>query len=186
MKETRMIIAGYGGQGVLLLGKIVAEAAMREGRRVTYLPAYGAEVRGGTANCMVCISEEEIGSPAVEEADVLVVLNEPSLARFAARLKKKGMLIVNSSLVKGEMPAGSRVIAGAFTDIAVNLGNARVANMVCLGAFMSGTKLIQPQTVKQILAEFSAKINPQLARTNSDALAAGSNLVKSRDVSQDG
>lgn len=178
MKETRMIISGYGGQGVLLLGKIIAEAAMREGRHVTYLPAYGAEVRGGTANCMVCISDEEIGSPAVDEADVVVVLNEPSLTRFAGRLKKKGIMISNSSLVKGQLPVGSQSIAGAFTDIAAKLGNARVANMVCLGTFVAGTKLIQSQTVKQILTEFSAKINPQLARNNAQALAAGSDLVK--------
>ncbi len=184
MNETRMIIAGYGGQGVLLLGKIIAEAAMREGRHVTYLPAYGAEVRGGTANCMVCISGEEIGSPAVDSADALLVLNQPSLARFSVRLKKKGLLIINSSLVEAAAaPAGAKVIAGAFTDIAAGLGNARAANMAALGSFVAATKLISLQTVKQILAEFSAKTNPQLSRINLEALQSGFALAKSRDVS---
>jgi len=181
MNETRMIIAGYGGQGVLLLGKIIAEAAMREGRHVTYLPSYGAEVRGGTANCTVCISAEEIGSPAVDCADALIVLNQPSLARFSSRLKKNGLLILNSSLIDPGQPAAGRIVAGAFTDIATKLGNPRAANMAALGAFISATKLFSLQTVKQILAEFSAKTNPQLSRINLEALQAGCALVKSRD-----
>ena len=92
----KIIIAGAGGQGVMLLGKILAEAAMREDKFVTWLPSYGAEVRGGTANCSVVISDEEIGSPIIGSADILIVLNEPSLVRFQKRVKNNGLIVVNS------------------------------------------------------------------------------------------
>ncbi|MDD4941640.1 MAG: 2-oxoacid:acceptor oxidoreductase family protein, partial [Candidatus Omnitrophica bacterium] len=90
----RIIIAGEGGQGIMLLGKVLAEAAMAEGKAVTYLPAYGSEVRGGTANCMLIVSDTEIGSPLVQEADSLIIMNEPSLVRFAGRLSKKGTAFI--------------------------------------------------------------------------------------------
>jgi 2-oxoglutarate ferredoxin oxidoreductase subunit gamma len=95
----KIIIAGAGGQGIMLLGRVLAEAAMRENKYVTWLPSYGAEVRGGTAYCMVVISHKEIGSPYIEEADTLIIMNNPSLEKFKDRIKKQGLLILNSSLV---------------------------------------------------------------------------------------
>ena len=95
----RIIIAGAGGQGIMLLGKILATSIMEENKFVTWLPSYGAEVRGGTAHCLVVVSDEEIGSPYIKEADALIVMNSPSLMKFKGRLKNKGLLIANSSLM---------------------------------------------------------------------------------------
>lgn len=171
----RIIIAGEGGQGIMLLGKIIAEAAMAEGRFVTYLPAYGAEVRGGTANCMVIISDSRIGSPVVQEADSLIIMNEPSLIRFAGRLSKKGTAFVNSSLVEGRTS-----IKGAmqfpFTDIAIRLGNQKCANMVALGCFCARTQLIDIKDVIQIIDENTPAQKQELAIMNKKALDAGQEL----------
>ena len=97
----KIIIAGSGGQGVMLLGKILAETAMQENKFVTWLPAYGAEVRGGTSHCMVIISDKEIGSPYVDKADTLIIMNQPSLERFKERRAPQGLLLINSSLASG-------------------------------------------------------------------------------------
>ncbi|HRZ14024.1 MAG TPA: 2-oxoacid:acceptor oxidoreductase family protein [Candidatus Omnitrophota bacterium] len=174
MNETRIIIAGYGGQGILLLGKILAQAAMQEGKRVTFLPAYGAEVRGGTANCMVVVSDEEIGSPFVEQADVLVAMNEPSLRRFEGRLKPRGVMIVNSSLAQPPAGRATGAVSVPFTDIALKLGNARSANMVALGCCAASTQVVALKTISRILQDFAGKTNKQLGEINQQALLAGS------------
>lgn len=135
----KIIIAGSGGQGIMLLGKIIAESAMHEDKFVTWLPAYGAEVRGGTAHCMVIISDQEIGSPYVEKVDTLIVLNEPSLVKFKSRLTNKSLLIANSSLIEDKSVKGEY---HSFTDMAIKLGNVKVANMVALGYFISCKKKI--------------------------------------------
>ncbi|MBP6919746.1 MAG: 2-oxoacid:acceptor oxidoreductase family protein [Candidatus Omnitrophica bacterium] len=173
----RIIIAGEGGQGIMLLGKVLAEAAMAEGRSVTYLPAYGAEVRGGTANCMVIVSDTEIGSPLVQEADSLIIMNEPSLVRFAGRLSKKGTAFINSSLVSGNVPvkAGARF---PFTDMAIQMGNQKCANMVALGCFCAGTKLIDLKTVMKIIEENTPAQKKELAVLNKKALEAGAGLCR--------
>ena len=119
----RIIIAGAGGQGIMLLGKILAQAAMRQDKFVTWLPSYGAEVRGGTAHCMVIISNTEIGSPYIDKADALIIMNQPSLERFKAKLKNKGLLIVNSSLAGRVNYQNMRISQFPFTDIAIKLGN---------------------------------------------------------------
>jgi 2-oxoglutarate ferredoxin oxidoreductase subunit gamma len=105
-QEHRLIVAGFGGQGILTLGKLLCMAAMREGKKVTYLPAYGPEVRGGTANCQVVISSGIIYSPLVEQADSAIILNQLSYERFARALKPSGLLLVNSSGVDTDAPAG--------------------------------------------------------------------------------
>ncbi|MCU0650773.1 MAG: 2-oxoacid:acceptor oxidoreductase family protein [Candidatus Omnitrophica bacterium] len=173
----RIIISGSGGQGIMMLGKVLAQAAMREGKFVTFLPAYGAEVRGGTANCMVVISEEEIGSPVVEAADSLIVMNEPSLDRFACRLTKAGTIFINSSLVPAEkIKAGS--VAFPFTGIAMNLGNQRAANMVALGVFCGQSKIVSVQTVTTIISESAPADKKEQAGLNIKALEAGNDLIK--------
>jgi 2-oxoglutarate ferredoxin oxidoreductase subunit gamma len=172
----RIIVAGAGGQGIMLLGKILAEAAMREGRNVTYLPAYGAEVRGGTANCMIVMSDSEIGSPLVQEADSLIIMNEPSLVRFAGTIAKKGTIFVNSSLVS-ESARGLCGCAFPFTDIAAGLGNQKVANMVALGCFCEKTKAVELNTVIQIVDENTPAAKKEAAALNKKALAAGQQLI---------
>jgi 2-oxoglutarate ferredoxin oxidoreductase subunit gamma len=164
----KIIIAGSGGQGVMLLGKVLAQAALRTGKNTTYFPSYGAEVRGGTAYCMVVISDEEIGSPYIQKADTLIILNQPSLEKFRHRLAKKGSLIVNSSLA----PGGGH----PFTDIATRLGNVKVANMVALGYFIRKKKIFPASAVEKVFLEIAPADKQHLVEINKKALAEGMRL----------
>jgi 2-oxoglutarate ferredoxin oxidoreductase subunit gamma len=172
----KIIIAGAGGQGILLLGKCIAEAAMREGRRVSWLPAYGAEVRGGTAHCSVIISEEEIGSPFIERADSLIVMNEPSLKRFLPSLAAGGSLFCNSSFVSAPASTRIKTYSFAFSDIALKLGNARAANMVALGCFTAAKAIFSMRSVAEVVRGLSSK--EEIIRVNSQALAHGAALIE--------
>ncbi len=134
------IFAGAGGQGVMSMGMVLAGAALREGRQVSWLPSYGPEQRGGTANCMVVVSDEPVASPLVVEPDVLVVMNQPSLERFGAAVRPGGLLFVNRDLVPGAPGrADVRVHSLDVLGAARELGEARVANMVMLGAVLRVT-----------------------------------------------
>ena len=169
--ETKVILAGSGGQGIMFMGKLLAEAALLEGKNVTYLPAYGAEVRGGTANCTVIISDEEIGSPYAETTDVLVAMNEPSLARFASRVKAGGKVIANSSLIR---ECGTAACAFPFTQMAIGLGAAKAANMVAIGCCARKTGIVGVDGILSALASFSAKAAAR--ETNQKAVQAGAAL----------
>jgi 2-oxoglutarate ferredoxin oxidoreductase subunit gamma len=169
----RIIIAGAGGQGIMLLGKVLAEAAMLEGKFVTWLPAYGAEVRGGKAFCMVIISDKEIGSPYISKADSLIIMNEPSLIHFKNRLEEKGLLVLNSSLAKGFKELGY-----PFTDVALKLGNLKVANMVALGSYLALKNTLSRKTITEVMKKMAPKDNPQLFEINQKAFIAGGDLVK--------
>jgi len=171
----KIIIAGSGGQGIMLLGKIIAEAAMREDKFVTWLPSYGAEVRGGTAHCMIIISDQEIGSPYVVKADTLIVLNEPSLARFKGRLGYKSLLIADSSLVEDKYVKGDYF---PFADIAIKLGNSKVANVVALGYFIARRKIISKESVLRAMQNFAGQGKKHLLEINQKALEAGFSLSK--------
>lgn len=175
----RIIIAGAGGQGIMLMGKILAEAAMREGRNVTYLPAYGAEVRGGTANCMIVVSGKEIGSPLVSLADFILVMNEPSFIRFSGKLAPKGRIFVNSSLVKTPV-ADKRAEMLPFTEIAIKAGNLKAANMAALGSFCAGTGVVSINTVEKIIEEMIPADKKELAVLNKKVLAEGTALIEKR------
>ena len=129
MKE--ILIAGFGGQGVLAAGVILANAALRADKQTCWLPSYGGTMRGGTANCSVKIADEEIGSPYIDEPDVLVVFNEPSYVKFYDKLKPGGYLFVNSSLIHKENTRDDiHVVYAPVTEIAAELGNVRAANVV--------------------------------------------------------
>jgi 2-oxoglutarate ferredoxin oxidoreductase subunit gamma len=175
---NKIIIAGAGGQGVMLLGKILAEAAMREEKFVTWLPSYGAEVRGGTANCMVVISDEEIGSPLVAQADILIVLNEPSLLRFQNRVKDNGLIVLNDSLISSGVRPRLKVAKHPFSDLALKLGNVKVTNMVALGCFIAHTGIVARQTVEKVLADLAPSDKKELVGLNVNALSCGISLVK--------
>lgn len=139
--HERIILAGSGGQGVMTIGKAIARAAMLSNLHCTYFPSYGTEVRGGTANCQVVVSDEEIHSPVVEEADTVFALNQPSLERFAPFLTPDGLLLLNTSMAVAP-EANGRLLAVPATDMANDLGNVRVANVILLGAWNRRRRLL--------------------------------------------
>ena len=152
MKEE-IKIAGHGGQGVLSLGWLIAEAAQLEGKKVTWLPDYGPAMRGQTANCTVIISDEDIGSPLSEQPNVLMVMNKPSL-EFVATVAPKGLVILNKSLVQWDNSRkGVRVVEVAAGELANQLGNPKVANVVILGAYLKKKKTIKVESVMVALAD---------------------------------
>ena len=170
----QLIISGFGGQGILLIGKVLAYSAMLEGKHVTWFPSYGAEIRGGTANCTVIISEEIIGSPAVRSPDALLIMNKASLERFEQRLKPHGLLIMNTSLIKNP-PRRSDIetVKIKATDIAKRLGNSQAANMVMLGALIAKTGIINLNTVSTALKELASEHTKHLIPLNKKACKKG-------------
>ena len=172
----RIIIAGAGGQGIMLLGRILANAAMRENKYVIYLPSYGAEVRGGTAHCSVIISDSEISSPYIAWADSLIIMNQPSIERFKARLKNKGLFIINRSLATKEIERNTHPLKYPFTDMAIKLGNIKAANMVALGCYLAQKKIINPKTILKVIEEIAPSKKKGLMEINQRAFAEGLKL----------
>lgn len=191
----RIIIAGSGGQGIMLLGRILAQGVMKEDKYVTWLPSYGAEVRGGTSHCMVVISDKEISSPYIDKADTLIIMNRPSLEKFKNRIKNKGLLIINSSLVNPEMDRkvnavrntkpmekknkisnGVNALKYPFTDIAIKLGNIKVANTVALGCYLAQKSIVNPQTIFRVIEEIAPEDKRDLIEINKKALSLGRKL----------
>jgi 2-oxoglutarate ferredoxin oxidoreductase subunit gamma len=173
------IFAGFGGQGVLLIGQILAYAGMYESKNTTWFPAYGAEVRGGTANCSVVISDEPIGSPVISEPEIIVAMNRPSLERFEGMLKPGGTLFYNSSIIEVKPKRTDiKAVAIPANDIANELGNPRVANMVVLGAILKSTGVVNIDTVTKVLQDkvFTGK-KKDLITINRKALEKGMELV---------
>ncbi|MFO7817588.1 MAG: 2-oxoacid:acceptor oxidoreductase family protein [Thermodesulfobacteriota bacterium] len=179
-KDT--IIAGFGGQGVMMIGNLLAYAAMNQGLHVTYIPVYGPEMRGGTANCTVVISDEEIGSPIIHNPESLIAMNRPSLDKFQPRVSKDGQIIINSSLVDTGLADTERINAYEVpaNDIANKIGNTKMANMVALGGFLRATGCVELQaaqdSLKNVIPARYSKLIPQ----NSEALQAGFNHVQDK------
>ena len=173
----RVIVAGSGGQGVMLLGKILAQTAMLEGKQVTWFPAYGPEVRGGTSHCMVTISDQEIGSPYITRADTLIVLNQPSLEKFKGMISKEGILILNSSLASSDSLAGIKILQFPFTDIAIKLGNIKVANMVALGCYAQAKKVIKIKNILRVFKSVAPVGNLKILEVNQQALEEAVRLI---------
>ena len=147
-----VIIAGFGGQGVMLIGNLLAQAGMEHGLEVSFIPVYGAEMRGGTANCTVVLDEHPIGSPLVREPMSTIILNEPSLAKFQPRLAANGVQIVNASLVaQNLLDAAKRTVYSPVNDMAHDLGNVKMANMVALGAWLKATGALPLNVVQDAL-----------------------------------
>jgi 2-oxoglutarate ferredoxin oxidoreductase subunit gamma len=172
----KTIFTGFGGQGALSMGLNLAQAAMAEGKNVTYLPSYGAEVRGGTANCTVAISDEDIASPVASSPEFIVVMNKPSLVRFQNLLQSGGVLFINSSLVDAETTRGDiEVIRIPANTIAEELGSPKSANMVMLGAFIKKSNLVSLETVIEELKNVLKK-KKSLIDINTKALKTGHDL----------
>ncbi len=162
----------------MLLGKILTLAAMNQQKYVTWMPSYGAEVRGGTAFCMVIISDEEIGSPYITKADSLIAMNKFSLEKFRPKLKNKGVLIVNTSLARRQLKVSPLVAQYCFTDIAMELGNIKVANMVALGCYLAKRKVLEISAVLDTIEGIAPQDKKTLIEINKKAVIAGSNLIK--------
>ncbi len=174
----KTVIAGFGGQGILSMGLNLAEAAMREGKNVTYLPAYGAEVRGGTANCTVAISDDEIASPVASSPEFIIAMNQPSAVKFQNQLQSGGLFFLNSSLVKMQILRGDiTLVSVPANDMAEGLGNARSANVILLGAFIKKTGLVSLATVLDAL-RFTLSSKKKLVEINEKALQAGYEFFK--------
>ena len=172
----KTIFAGFGGQGVLSMGLNLAQAAMLEGKYITYLPAYGAEVRGGTANCTVAVSDEEIASPVASSPEFIVAMNQPSLIRFQNQIESGGLFFINSSLIEAEIPRGDiDIVKVPANSIAEELGSPRSANMVMLGAFTKKSNLVSLSTVIEALKD-TLKNKQKLIAINKKALQAGYDL----------
>ena len=171
----KLVFSGFGGQGILTLGQIVATIAMNQGSHVTWMPSYGVEMRGGTANCSVIISDRIIGSPIIQSGiDVLTALNGPSIDKFLPRVKSGGLVLVNSSIVKNPISRDDvKVVSIDATNIAVELGNLKVANMVMIAGFLKETDLFTLEDVKQVLEETFREKNPNLIPLNLTAIERG-------------
>jgi len=173
----RTVIAGFGGQGVMSMGLSLAQAAMLEGKNVTYLPSYGAEVRGGTANCTVVISDEEIASPVASSPEFVIAMNQPSVVRFQNQIQSGGLFFINSSLVESEILRGDIIIIKVPANaIAEELDSPKSANMVMLGAFTKKFGLISLDSVIKALKPTLGK-KQKLLELNEKALKAGYDIL---------
>jgi 2-oxoglutarate ferredoxin oxidoreductase subunit gamma len=176
---TKTIFSGFGGQGVLMMGYILAVAAMRDGMHVTYLPSYGAEVRGGTANCTVSISDEEIASPVASFPDYVVAMNKPSLIRYEGQIKAKGILLLNSDLIDVEPGRKDiEVFRIPANTIAKQLRNERIINMVMLGALASATSITHIEALVSALTEVVKGKKAKLMELNRKGLEMGAGHVR--------
>ena len=175
-----VIIAGFGGQGVLLIGNLLAYAAMEEGLHITFMPVYGVEMRGGTANCTVVIAEDEIGSPIIHAPRSLILMNQPSLEKFQPRLVDGGIQVVNSSIVNPDLvdPVRVRSVLIPVNDLADELGNVKMANMVALGAWLEATQALSLERVQGALDQVISAHNSHLIPKNREALARGAHFVQ--------
>jgi len=172
----KTVIAGFGGQGVMSIGLNLAQAAMLEGKSVTYLPSYGAEVRGGTANCTVVISDDEIASPVASSPEFVIAMNQPSVMRFQNQIQSGGLFFINSSLVEFEIARGDiSVVSVPANSISENLGSPKSANMVILGAFTKKSGLVLLPSVIEAL-KFILGTKQKLLAVNEKALRAGYDL----------
>lgn len=172
--ETNLCVAGFGGQGVMTLGKFLASATCDStDKNVTFFPSYGAEQRGGTANCYVVISDEMIGAPLGDTMDDLIVMNGPSLNKFIGTLKPDGRLFINSSIVKDKIERTDvEIVEAPVTELALEMGNAKVLNVIMLGVYVGYTEVIAPEIVWGTV-EHKLSSKPKLLPLNKAAFDKG-------------
>jgi len=174
-----VIIAGYGGQGIILIGKLLTYAAMKNDLEVTYMPAYGVEVRGGAANCMVVLANTPVASPVVTEPSTLITMNNPSFASFVPRVRPHGTVVLNSSLIH-DVSLGKQVslVAVPAEELALQAGNIQCANMVMLGAYLQCRSLLSVEKVAACLPAILAKRHHNTIPINEKALHLGAEHVR--------
>ena len=174
--QEDILIAGFGGQGVLFAGQLMAYAAMDKGFQVTWIPSYGPEMRGGTAHCHVRLSQHSIPSPLINRPMTVIAFNEPSVERFEQEILPGGLFMINSSMVSREIErTDMKVVKVPATEIANSVGNPKVANMVMLGAYLAVTRALEPESILASLSEHG--MQPNLLETNRAALDAGQAYV---------
>jgi 2-oxoglutarate ferredoxin oxidoreductase subunit gamma len=176
--QTEIIIAGFGGQGVLFCGQLLAYAGMDEGKEITWIPSYGPEMRGGTANCTVVISDEEIGSPFVHNPQAVIAMNRPSLDKYEDLVKPGGVLVINTSMTDRKANRKDiTVIEIAANEKAEKLGDQRMANMVLLGALLANLPVLPADSIKKALKAHLPERHQKLLSQNFDALQEGSKYI---------
>jgi 2-oxoglutarate ferredoxin oxidoreductase subunit gamma len=177
--QTELILSGFGGQGIMFAGQIISYAAMDAGKQVTWIPSYGPEMRGGTANCTVVIADEEIGSPVVKNPDAALAMNLPSLDKYEPMIKPGGVLVVNASMVdRAPLRTDIQFISVPCNEIAEELGNTRLSNMVAVGALMEMASVL---TVEDIVAALTAHMpgrHQHLLPKNVEAIKRGAQYVR--------
>ena len=176
---TKTIISGFGGQGVIMMGYLLAMAGMDEKKNVTCLPSYGAEVRGGTANCTVVIADEEIASPVASEPEFAILMNNPSLYRFQNQVQSGGTLFLNSSMIESRPVRGDlQIYEIPANDLAKQLNEDRVTNMVMMGAFIKKSSVIALETVARAVQDTFSARNSKVLKLNRSALELGFDYLK--------
>ena len=179
MSATNLLFAGFGGQGILFSGKFLAYKGLTEDRQVSWLPSYGPEMRGGTANCSVILSDEPVGSPIVDQPDVLIAMNLPSLLKFEPTVVPNGTVFVNSSIIQEKVQRTDlRAIYVPCLEIAQELGNLKVANMVMLGAYIEAMGNLGTETIKEMLVHMFTGPKAKLVDLNIEALRRGAACVR--------
>ena len=177
--QEEIIISGFGGQGSLFAGQLLAYAAMDEDLHVTWIPSYGPEMRGGKARCTVVISDQEIGAPLVRRPSAAIVLNIPSMEAFEPAVKPGGVLVVNSSMVPDQSERDDiHVIYVPASDLATELGNVRMANVLCLGALVEAAGVIPAEAIERALDDHLPERHRSLLDLNQEALRKGASLAR--------
>lgn len=177
--QEEVIISGFGGQGTLFAGQVLAYAAMDAGYHVTWIPSYGPEMRGGKARCTVIVSDEEIGSPLVRRPSAAIVMNIPSFEAFEQAVKPSGLLVVNQSLIPRRSEREDiRVIYAPATEWATEMGNAQVANMICLGALVQARGILQVEALEKALEDHLAECHRKWLPLNREALHRGAEIAR--------
>lgn len=177
--QEEMIFSGFGGQGALFAGMVLAYAGMDCGKNVTWIPSYGPEMRGGTANVTVIISDEEIGSPVIRHPSAAVVLNNPSMEKYEPLVKEGGILVYNASIISNSPRRSDiRYLPVPANDVACELGNIKMANMVALGALVALTGILPLQVVAQALSDHLPKSKQKMLAPNLKALERGAQLAQ--------
>ena len=176
--KKKIMIAGFGGQGVMSIGKSLVEAGMEEGLEVSWVPSYGPEMRGGTANCSVTLSDQPVAAPVFSRCTELIAMNYPSLVKFAPAVVAGGIIFINSSIITEEFEREDVTIYRVpCDDIARELGNGKCANMVMLGAVIAATGALQKETAEKMIRHIFSGPKAKLADLNIAALAAGVEAV---------
>ena len=177
--EKTFIFAGFGGQGMLLIGKFMAMSCMLDGKHVSWLPSYGPEMRGGTANCSVIVSDEPVASPLVDKADIIVAMNRPSLDKFEEHVKPGGVLVINSSIIdRKAVRDGITVVYCDANGIAEQVGNPKGANVAILGAVMAKADVTSLDSMMEAIRIELGEKKARFLEGNKKALQAGMDACK--------